>query len=271
MLTCCASRLARGTGARSARPLLAMPRLLATAANTRQPEVKGWVAPSPRDSTLIEELHRLEHEIPWWKSAILRAAGTFSDAQRQAAAGGDMYFLCGKQAALPEFCDPKLGGLDDRYYVRYQLTVLHCWICHVRLRQEPKAAYELLFKEMMEKVWAQTELDLSGKFDMGFLQISKYLKEMQFGWHGTARALDAALESNAQEDEIRAELQSVLQRNMYTDAEGDALPGAEAGAAWLTEYVLTQINKHRNAESADVLNGIVQWGGMPVVEEAKAS
>ena len=44
-----------------------------------------------------------------------------------------------------------------------------------------------------------------------------------------------------------------------------------ARQAWLTEYVLTQINKHRNAESADVLNGIVQWGGMPVVEEAKAS
>eukprot|EP00966_Prymnesium_polylepis_P184691 4280552-Prymnesium_polylepis.1 len=61
----------------------------------------------------------------------------------------------------------------------------------------------------------------------------QYLKEMQFGWHGTARALDAALESNAQEDEIRAELQSVLQRNMYTDAEGDALPGAEAGAVCL--------------------------------------
>lgn len=259
------ARLARCPAARSMRLRFAAARQLSTATSPGQPVVKGWVAPSPRDTTLVEELHRLEHELPWWKSALLRVVGTFSEEQRQAAAGGDMYFLCGKQAALPEFCDPKLGGLDERYYVRFQLMVLHCWICHVRLRQEPKERFEHLFKEMMEKVWSQAELDLSQKFDMGFLQISKYLKEMQFGWHGTARALDAALDASLPLEDSRAELHAVLLRNLYTDAEGAALDGSQQNAEWLTEYVILQLNAHRAIDSSDVLKGIVVWEDLPAL------
>ena len=58
---------------------------------------------------------------------------------------------------------------------------------------------------------------------MGFLQIAKFMKEMQFAWHGTARALDAALDSNMAPEESRAELQAVLLRNLYSDEEGNQL------------------------------------------------
>lgn len=204
--------------------------VLSSVASKMQPRVRSLCTAVTRETTLVEELHRLEHESPWWKSAFLRAAGTFSAEQRQAAAGGDMYFLCGQQAKLGEFCDPLLGGLQDRYYVRFQLVALHCWMCHVRLRQEPKERYQVLFKEMMEKVWGQAELDLYQKFQMGFLQISKHLKEMQFAWHGTARALDAALDAKLPDEQSRAELQLALRRNLYADERGDPLSDSERGA-----------------------------------------
>lgn len=230
----CASRLPNSPSARDAcSPAL---RACSTLANPKQP-AQGFIHAAPRERTLIEELDKLENESPWWKASILRVAGTFTSEQRQAAAGGDLYFLCGTQAKQPYFCDPALGGLHDRFYIRFLLTVLHCWICHVRLRQEEKASYEVLFKELMEKVWGQAEIDLAYQYEMGFLQISKHLKEMQFSWHGTARALDSSLDAKHTPEESREALRATLLRNFYTDAEGQPLEGAEPGAVHPAQHL----------------------------------
>ncbi|KAL1524804.1 hypothetical protein AB1Y20_019696 [Prymnesium parvum] len=232
-------------------------RQLSTAANAREPP-KGFISSAPRERSLVEELHRLEHETPWWAASLFRLVGMFTPKQRQAAAGGDLYYVCGMQSLLPEFFDPARGGLDDRYYIRFQLVVLHCWICHVRLRQEPKEHYEHLFKETMEKVWGQAEIDLAYQFNMDYLQLSKHLKEMQFTWHGTVRALDAAVVA----EDAREQLHAVLQRNLYTDGEGKPLVNVESNAAWLTEYVLLQLNAQMKLSSTDALNGIGRWADL---------
>ena len=71
---------------------------------------------------------------------------------------------------------------------------------------------------------------------------------MQFTWHGTARALDAALDSDLPPEESRDRLRDVLIRNLYTDDEGGVLEHARAvaGAEWLSTYVVgcTHSNPH---------------------------
>ena len=81
--------LSRAALSRAARPLLlraSAPRALRVA----------WVAAersvstaSPSIGVAVAELERLETQLPWWQSAMLRLGGTFSDEQWQAAAGGD--------------------------------------------------------------------------------------------------------------------------------------------------------------------------------------
>ena len=52
---------------------------------------------------------------------------------------------------------------------------LHCWLCHVRLREEPKERYDKLFYEMMEKQWEQVQLDLSRGGPAGLLPAAALL------------------------------------------------------------------------------------------------
>ena len=107
----------------------------------------------------MAEFERLENSA---LAPLLRLVGTFSDAQRQSAAGCDMFVHCASQAARPEFYAADGGGLDGaRYAQRVQPVGVHCWLCHVRLGEEPKERYDKLFYEMMEKQWEQVQLDLS--------------------------------------------------------------------------------------------------------------
>jgi len=216
---------------------------------------------APAHRSVVDELHRLEHESPWYQYAFLRLGGTFSDTQKQAAAGADMYMHCISRAQMEDFFDPSKGRLDDRFLVRFQLVGLHCWMCHARLRREPKDRYDTLFREMMEKVWYSTELDLHNQYDFGFIQLTKHIKEMQFNWHGTARSLDSALDSALPPEESQEQLKNVLMRNFYADAEGEALDDerATAGGEWLSEYVVAQLSHLRDIDSDDRLRGRVSW------------
>ena len=152
-----------------------VPRLVAASARTLS-------AASSPTSSAVEELERLESRVPWWQSALLRLGGTFTSDQWQAAAGGDMYVRILEAAARPELIGDETGrsALPDRFYTRLQLQGLLCWVAHVRLRQEPKEEFGILYCEMMEKVWEQAMLDLSrGSFQMGYIEISKHIKAAQ--------------------------------------------------------------------------------------------
>lgn len=232
-----------------ARPCLVAARGLSTAAE--QP-----AEPAKLVGSVMDELERLEN-LPWYKSGILRLVGTFSDTQKQAAAGCDMFVRCYDQAQLPQFYADEGAGLEDRYYRRFQVKGLLCWLCHVRLRQEPKESFEHLFHEIMEKVWDKVNLDLSDQ-GMDFVHASSHLKDMQLRWHGFARMMDEALAAA----HPREEIVGVLRRNMYADEDGGVTPEGDAAAQRLADYVQAQIAHLAAIPTESVLKGRITWGRM---------
>jgi len=224
-------------------------------------------AAQPKSGKLIAELERLQ-QLPWWQSGLLRLGGTFGEEQWQAAAGGDMYMHILEQSDLPIFTAAEGGRLPERFYTRLQLRGLHAWAAHVRLREEPKEKFGVLFREAMEHVWDQASLDLSHGVvtegeRMGYIEISKHLKASQFAWHGFCKGLDAALVSESPRDEMTA----LLFKNMYVDDEGDPLvdeagvplADIEVGARWLCDYMLAQRDHLASLSSDDVLKGRISW------------
>jgi len=216
----------------------------------------------------VAELERLETQVPWWQTAFLRLGGTFADEQWQSAAGADTYVTMSEQASVPALYDEACGALPDRVYTKLQVQGLLSWVAHVRLRQEPKDRFSVLFGELMEHVWNQFTLDLArGEFQMGYIEISKHLKAAQYSWHGLCKALDTALES----DTPREEMGAILLRNLYVDEEGEALvdgegqPCADAARAalWLADYLLAHRDHLATLPGEDVLRGRLTWAPSP--------
>lgn len=226
-------------------------------------------------TSLVDELNRLETQLPWWQSALLRLSGTFTDTQWQAAAGGDMYMNVLKQAVQPALISH--GMFPDRFYTRLQMRGLHCWLAHVRLRVEPRDRVETLYREMMEHVWDQASLDLSRELGFGYVELSKHLKHAQFSWHGCCKALDAALLEESPHEAVT----EVLLRNLYVDPEGEPLlddtgapdAAAKSGASWLAQYLLAQRDHLATLSSEEVLKGRLTWAELPGdgTAEAEAS
>ena len=104
---------------------------------------------------------------------------------------------------------------------------------------------------------------------------SKHIKAAQFAWHGSCRALDEALESEAP----REQMAQVLMRNMYVDDEGDPLVDEAgeplehvvAGASWLADYLLAQRSHLLTLATADVLKGRITWAEPPPPPAAVAN
>jgi len=239
-----------------ARPAVARA-LSSSAVDPASATAPGLTKPSAAEFTsVLEELERLE-ALPWYKSGLLKLAGTFSDTQKQAAAGCDMFMHCRAQSFRPELYEAEAGGLEDRYYRRFQAEGLHCWLALERLRQEPKETYEHMMKEMMEKVWDKATLDLSEQ-GMDFIKTSKHLKEMQLGWHGMARLLDEALHAESPRDEFAG----ILLRNMYVDEEGNYTEAHDAAAGRLADYVMAQRVHLRTLPPERMLKAQVEWGPM---------
>lgn len=209
-------RLCRARGAHvvCARTMPRSPLRHGAVPGTLRSHSSSAVSDPPR---LVDELERLETKLPWWQTSMLRLTGTFSDAQWQAAAGGDVYMHVLRQSDQDEVL--QRGNLPERLYTQLQVRGLHCWLAHVRLRTEPKARVENLFYSLMEHVWEQAQLDMSRQMGMGYIEISKHLKAAQTAWHGSCKALDEALETEPPQDAVAA----VLLRNLYVDEEGEPL------------------------------------------------
>ena len=138
----------------------------------------------------------------------------------------------------------------------------------MRLREEPGERFATLFREMMEKVWKQSELDLTREFQMGYVEMAKHIKAAQFAWHGLCKNLDTALEDASSPREAMSE---VLLRNVYVDEDGaplvdaDGQPTAEAraGSLWLADYLLAQRAHLKSLPTEEVLKGRLSWAPAP--------
>ena len=263
-----AVRLARRPPAAGALAVLGSSRVraLSTTAGAAPAEASATSTPATPSSSIVGELERLQQK-PWWQVTLLRLGGVFSDEQWQAAAGSDMYVNVVNQAKAHQDVLQRQGAVPDRYYAQLQTRGLLCWLTHVRLRDEPKERFAVLYKEMMEKVWQQAELDLTREFEMGYVQMAKHIKAAQLSWHGLCKHLDEALLDPSPRDAMS----QVLLRNVYVDEEGEALvddagePTAEAvaGSRWLADYLLAQRAHLHTLSTEDVLKGRLTWASPP--------
>jgi len=202
--------------------------------------------------------------LPWWRSGFLRLSGMFRDKQWQAAAGADMLHRCLQQATCPALFAPNPGGADPtRFFVRFQLKGLHCWVCHVRLRAEPAEQWEVLFREMMETHWELAMIDMTGEEQLEFMMASKFQKELQKAWHGTAKGLDAAIAT----DDVREAMSEVLLRNVLAEEDGSQPPHAKAASLWLADYLIVQLHQLDSADATEVLAGRIGWAAPPPAAE----
>lgn len=223
---------------------------------------------SPPAQSIVAELERMQSEKPAWQVALLRLGGVFSEEQWQAAAGSDMYVNIANQSSVQHPLLVRDAHVPERYYTQLQMRGLHCWIAHVRLRQEPSETFKTMYREMMEKVWQQAELDLTREFEMGYVQMAKHIKAAQFAWHGMCKSLDVALEA----DLPREEMGKVLLRNVYVDEDGEPLVDENgeptedtvAGSLLLADYLLAQRAHLLQLPAEDVLKGRLTWGESPV-------
>ena len=53
------------------------------------------------------------------------------------------------------------------FFLDEQLKGLHCWLCYVRLRVEPREQRVHIFHEMMELLWEQMVRDLTKEEGLG--------------------------------------------------------------------------------------------------------
>lgn len=201
---------------------------------------------------------------PWWRTGLMRLGGMFTDAQYQAAAGEDIHGICRRRGDLSELYDPSSGGVDaSRFYTRFQVKGLHCWLVHVRLRPLPRERVEALVSEVLERLWEYDGMrDAVEGEGLELIQALKYQKELQVSWHGMAQALDEALKQPAGGPQAEA-LAEVLLRNVYADEEGGIAGSAEPAALWLAEYLLAQMSHLAALPDDEILLGRLTWAPPP--------
>lgn len=216
-------------------------------------------------SSMVERLEQMA-TAPWYRSGFMRLVGMFSDKQFQCAAGEDLHRLCVRQAEDSTFYDPVLGGVDrERFFPRFQIKGLHCWLVHVRTREMPRAKCEHLFTELMERFWEYDAMrDIVENEGLELIQALKYQKELQVAWHGMVQSLDIALKV----DPPRDALAEVLRRNIYAGPEGELPSDAVPASRWLADYLLAQIAQMRTLPDGEVLRGRVSWAPPPSMRDS---
>lgn len=163
-------------------------------------------------------------------SWLYRLAGFYSQESINDRVAMASFLKCRDQALRPEFV--RDFHVPSTYHGTFQVTGLHVWLCHVRLRLEHQSRGNHVASEMFEHWWHQSMLDMKAEGVDDFLQISSALKEMQQGFRGSALAYDAALKA---EDTV-GHLRAALLRNVYFGGEG-----RESDAAHLAAYVEQQL------------------------------
>lgn len=123
---------------------------------------------------------------------MLKASGYYSESSSQIRAAKIMYEACTEQAdgvKLREACQ-----LEDSFATRFNLTVLHVWVCLVRLRDEgewgatvSQILYDTWLEDMEQKLVLQ---------DFGWLEISNFTKDFQrYAAEGRTSATSSCLPS----------------------------------------------------------------------------
>eukprot|EP00965_Chrysotila_dentata_P254639 6211946-Pleurochrysis_carterae.AAC.2 len=228
----------------------------------REVHMDREVPPPPKEApSLVAELKHLQNKNALYVG-FLRFCGVFSNQQWQRAAGTDLLFQCMKQGLNPALYSSKAGNVDARrFYCRFMLSGIHCWLVHVGMRKAPAETWEPLLHEMLEGLWDRVLRDMVKEEDVELLHATKFLKDMQLTWHGTVLALDEAIESDTATDRVS----EILLKNVYTDSNGELEEGAKEASMWLAKYIEKQVEHMRSLPAEEIKGGTVTWAPLPEV------
>ena len=141
--------------------------------------------------------------------------------------------------------------MPDDFTTRFNLLVLHLWICLVRMRQEGDAGKNVT--QMIYDMWVEDMEDKLAEQDFKWLEIAKFTKEFQHTFYGSCFAYDQALQGDD------AALASALYRNVFNE-ETDAATVARA-----VGYVRKQLQLIEGVDSEDFMrNGVTPWKAVAV-------
>lgn len=141
-----------------------------------------------------------------WRQAMLRASGYYSSSSSQIRCGKIMMEACSNcadSAAVREACD-----LEDSFKARFDIMVLHIWLCMVRLRAEGEwgeTVQQILYDQWLEDMEQKLVLQ-----EFGWLEISNFTKEFQRNFFSSAQSYDQALTN-----ESDAVLAGALYRHLF--------------------------------------------------------
>lgn len=216
-----------------------------------------------RAACLVDRLEALEQK-GGLQLSFMRLIGMFKESQWQKAAGHDLYHQCTRQAMTnAKLYHSDFGGVDSaRYFSRFQLKGIHCWLAHVRLREEPAAQYKDLFAETMEIFWELTIREIVESEGLDLLRALKFQKQLQVTWHGTALALDTAIAA----EDPRDALSEALLRNLYADEDDNIYEASRPASLWMADYILGEITHQQSISSLEILRGRIGWSSACVGE-----
>lgn len=206
------------------------------------PPRQGFNAPRTRNVTATES-HAAAVSQTGWRQTLLRLSGYYSEGSVQMRVARILYEACSAQAesdALRTAC-----ALPDDFTTRFNLLVLHMWMCLVRMRQEGEGGAKV--SQMMYDMWVEDMEDKLAQQDFKWLEISKFVKEFQHTFYGASFAYDQALQGDD------SALASALYRNIFNEQTDAATVARTVG------YVRQQLAAVDGVGEEFMSDGVTPW------------
>jgi len=208
----------------------------------------GTAKPTSREVAAAADGYPTEEELAMSKLSgvkglMLRLGGYWTAESTRMRAAKRLYAEVKAHSTSPAFLEP--AGLPVSFRGRYGATVLHVWLLLVRLRAEGDEGSELaqvFYDNFME------DLELLVREEGVVVRVSKWMKELESFFYGSAMAYDKGLKGGP------GELRAALVRCAYE-------PGMEdkAGAEALERYVRRELTALALTDAQAVLDGRVAF------------
>ena len=187
---------------------------------------------------------------------LLKLVGYYSDESTYMRQSSAMYRSCVYQISDSNIYTEL--GIEDSFYFRHSLIILHVWLVHQRLRSigEEVDVQKDLQEQLFDRVWEDTVKRVR-TLGVQELSVNKYVRDTQTFSFGAAVAYDHGL---ANDDH---ELGSSLFRNLFAGREEIE----DEKVLAMVEYVRSQVEHLAAIPSDDIVSGKIDWLPMPGKKE----
>lgn len=182
---------------------------------------------------------------------LLKFAGFYSDESTHIRQTTAMYQSCLLQSSGDDIYTEL--GIEESFYFRHSLIILHIWLLHHRLRSLKNIELQKDLQEhLFDRVWDDT-LRRVRALGVQELSVNKYVRDTQTFSFGAAVAYDYGLSSDDHE------LGSSLFRNLF--AGRDEIPDEKVLS--MVKYVRDQVTNLAEHGDDDIVAGNIKWLSLP--------